>query len=445
MTRYDSRRLLPETRGIYRLLSATLAIASLGLFSGCKDDEPEVNHQNNPIEILLAGDPFAYVLEKLQPQLRENLHAPVNFDIERYSDTRRSILSNSADHQSHYNLVSFDSLWLPRLAEEGALSPITGEDLSKMGIGLDIFYPESIEIAQWDGALYGLPIQPHFELLFYRKDWLDEKGLRPPETFEELIEQARAFHDPANGRYGLCWNGLRGQALGQTISHFYAAFGQPVISAGGTPKIDTETGTQVANYLLALVEVSPPDILNMAWDQRIQRFQRGQAAFTYGWGARSIELEHDPASQVKGKVGYAVPPGANSTTRSAPFGQWSLGLPVNLTPEQRERSLQTLGQLYQENTYEFILSAGLHNSYRSQPESTRITSDYLQTNEFIFGNSLVSPDARPRIRKWSSLGEILGTRFHDILLGRVSVQEGLAIAQAEADEQFKEILAVELP
>ena len=413
-----------------------LLLLAGGILAACKPSPPAEPERDQPAQLLLVGDPFAFVLERMQPTLRKELNTPVNFDIERYSDTRRIILNNSRDHHSFYNLVSFDSIWLPRLAQEQALSPITQEDLDRIGVNLETFYPASLSIARWDGVLYGLPIQPHFELLLYREDWFTEKGWAPPKNFDELLSQARAFHDPANERYGICWNGLRGQALGQTISHLYAAFGQPIVGADGEVHIDTETGVQVANYLKELVKVSPPDILNMAWDQRIQRFQSGQAAFTYGWGARSMALEYDPVSQVKGKVGYSVPPGVDDTLRLAPFGQWNLGIPSNLSPSQRDRSLELLRRLFEQRTYDYFLESGLVNPYQIRPESSQVESDYLTTSEMIFEENLISKDARPKLERWSTLADILGIRFHDILLGRLSTEEGLSLAQSEVDEQL---------
>ena len=45
---------------------------------------------------------------------------------------------------------------------------------------------------QQDGKQYALPIGSEAEMLFYRKDIFEQKGLKPPTTFDELYQTAKA-------------------------------------------------------------------------------------------------------------------------------------------------------------------------------------------------------------------------------------------------------------
>ena len=53
---------------------------------------------------------------------------------------------------------------------------------------LSHYSESSYEQYKLDGGIYGVPEQQTFNVMFYRKDVLDELGLEPPNTWQELIE-----------------------------------------------------------------------------------------------------------------------------------------------------------------------------------------------------------------------------------------------------------------
>jgi ABC-type glycerol-3-phosphate transport system substrate-binding protein len=52
---------------------------------------------------------------------------------------------------------------------------------------LQEFYPSSYEPFRFEGGIYGLPETQYFNVLFYRKDIMEELGLEIPQTWEDLI------------------------------------------------------------------------------------------------------------------------------------------------------------------------------------------------------------------------------------------------------------------
>jgi ABC-type glycerol-3-phosphate transport system substrate-binding protein len=47
--------------------------------------------------------------------------------------------------------------------------------------------------------------------------------------------------------------------------------------------IDSEGGLAAAEFLLALMACSPPDILNMSWYERVRAYASGKVAMAYGY------------------------------------------------------------------------------------------------------------------------------------------------------------------
>ena len=52
----------------------------------------------------------------------------------------------------------------------------------------DWFIPGGLDPYTYQGGLYGIPITMDFHMMFYRKDILEDLGVEPPETWEELYE-----------------------------------------------------------------------------------------------------------------------------------------------------------------------------------------------------------------------------------------------------------------
>ena len=392
---------------------------------------------DRPLHLLLVGDPFAYAIDNRLEYLSTLNDETMRLSIRRYSRTYETILSNHEDRESYYHLVSFDILWLPSLAQRGILEPLSIEELREFGFDPGDHHAITLTLNKLNGTLYGLPIQPHPELLWYRRDLLEEAGFSPPETTEELITQARHFHRPEDRFYGITWNALRGQALGQTVTHLFAAFDCPIIDADHQLHVDCPAGEKVGNFLLELMEVSPPDILSMAWDQRIERFARGRSAFTYGWMARNSRVERDPLSRVRGQVGYTLPPSSQRNNQAVPMGQWSLGIPANLSEDERERALRALVSLVSDEADKILIQEGFYGHHRSRGstiEDKRTNDPGYEIVYQLLKEGNISKGARPMIPQWADLAETLGLVFHDLIRGDIDLPQTLEIAHQRLEE-----------
>ncbi len=56
----------------------------------------------------------------------------------------------------------------------------------------------------------GLPIIGTVHLFYSRGDLYQQKGLKPPETWDDVIASARVLTDKSKGFYGYCNRGQRG-------------------------------------------------------------------------------------------------------------------------------------------------------------------------------------------------------------------------------------------
>lgn len=122
-------------------------------------------------------------------------------------------------------MVIEDRETLIRLAEGGMIADLSEalENCASDGIKAmyDSYEVSALDSAMIDGRLMALP-EPSFvdgpNLLWLRRDWMDELGLEAPDTIEEAVEIVRAFveQDPGNNGEGntiglVCHSDLTGE------------------------------------------------------------------------------------------------------------------------------------------------------------------------------------------------------------------------------------------
>lgn len=64
------------------------------------------------------------------------------------------------------------------------------------------FLPLAKKAATFDGVIYGYPLGAETYVLYYNKDVFPE----PPSSWEEIIEFAKTWNKPVEGKYAIAWN-----------------------------------------------------------------------------------------------------------------------------------------------------------------------------------------------------------------------------------------------
>jgi arabinogalactan oligomer / maltooligosaccharide transport system substrate-binding protein len=159
-------------------------------------------------------------------------------------------------------------------------------NMAAAGLILENFYAdeikqEHIEAAldgtTYDGKLYGYPLAIETYALFYNKDLVS----KVPETWDELIEQAKAFNDPANQKYGFMME----------VANFYynyafiGGYGGSVFGNGNSDPSDLsglngEGAVKAAQLMQRLHrEILPLKAEDITYDVKNSLFQEGKLLF----------------------------------------------------------------------------------------------------------------------------------------------------------------------
>jgi multiple sugar transport system substrate-binding protein len=403
------------------------------------------------LRILVHGDPTFMVMENLKRQFEQIVGTKISqraFSIDRL---RQEALRNATRAASRYDLIAVDLPWIGEFVSKDVLLPLDSVmDLDRLDPG--DFHAAGWQAAHWGGRPYGVPSQTTPELLFYRRDLFARAGLTPPATCEDVLEAARTLHDPRHGLFGIAWNAARGTALGHTVMMTWADFGQPIVEmpeiAGGydastldrsdiRPTIDTPQGLEAAEYLMALLEFSPPDILSMSWYERIRPYAAGRIAMAYGYTLLAPYFELDHSSPAHGQTGYLPHPHGPSGAPIAPVGGYVLGIPANIPAERIDAAVEALIAFTSPEAQKLYIQNGSRTAPRysvgTDPEVRRLSPIFEIVDQMSWRDELQFWP-RPPIPQISEVISICGEEFHDMLRGVTTPRDALRRAQARAED-----------
>jgi multiple sugar transport system substrate-binding protein len=403
------------------------------------------------LRILVHGDPTFMVMENLKRQFEQIVGTTISqraFSIDRL---RQEALRNATRAGSRYDLIAVDLPWIGEFVSKGVLLPLDSVmDLDRLDPG--DFHAAGWQAAHWGGRPYGVPSQTTPELLFYRRDLFARAGLTPPATCQDVLAAARTLHDPRHGLHGIAWNAARGTALGHTVMMTWADFGQPIVEmpeiAGGydagtldrrdvRPTIDTPQGLEAAEYLMALLEFSPPDILSMSWYERIRPYAAGRIAMAYGYTLLAPYFELDTSSPAHGQTGYLPHPHGPSGAPIAPVGGYVLGIPANIPAERIDAAVEALIAFTSPEAQKLYIQNGSRTAPRysvgTDPEVRRLSPIFEIVDQMSWRDELQFWP-RPPIPQISEVISICGEEFHDMLRGVTTPRDALRRAQARAED-----------
>ena len=169
--------------------------------------------------------------------------------------------------------------------------------------------PYGWDLASWEGIPYGLGI--HFgtngSWFVYRKDVLERYGFDAPETWDDVLEIARAVKDEMTG-FSLIGSRLTEPIW--TVGKFMAMGGQ---FEDGIPQIDSEAGHYLIHVHQTLAREGLIHPETLAWDSGEMRtaFIGGRAAMApIGWNIYPTIQEELPYKEKWDQIPNPYRPGA---------------------------------------------------------------------------------------------------------------------------------------
>lgn len=177
-----------------------------------------------------------------------------------------------------------------------------------------------------NGVLTGIPIVTEQEVLYYRKDLLEEKGIAVPTTLDELKAAAEALTDKDNEMYGFVARGQRSPLVTQFSSFLYSSGGDWFDENRQATINSPEALAAIELYGTLLREYGPPGVLNMSWPQAVAIFAQGNAALYTDASSIYANLLDPDKSTVADKTGVAVFPAGPAGSIMYNVTSWGLAM-----------------------------------------------------------------------------------------------------------------------
>jgi multiple sugar transport system substrate-binding protein len=177
-----------------------------------------------------------------------------------------------------------------------------------------------------------------------------------------------------------------------------------------------------------LIEISPPDVLNLAWDNALKIFLTGGAAMSYCWSMRAARFEYDVRSVVKRRVTYLAHPTRSGRDGAVPMGGFLLGVPSNLPQHRIRQAVDAIKLMTSRDSTRAYVSGRLpispNFSMSADPEM-KATGPIASFAEKWAAKGMLQTWQRPAIPQFHSIETILGEEIHAALSGLKSDKAAL--------------------
>jgi len=148
-------------------------------------------------------------------------------------------------------------------------------------VGTDRFFKGALEMVQAPNGTdhYGLPFHGWIQGIWYRQDWFEEKGLAPPNSWENILKAAKALTDKANNQYGILIGTKGENYTEQVFTHLAIANGAAEFDANGNLVFNSKEMLETLEYYAELAQYNPPG--PQTWRARDYYLQGKMGMFFY--------------------------------------------------------------------------------------------------------------------------------------------------------------------
>jgi multiple sugar transport system substrate-binding protein len=185
-----------------------------------------------------------------------------------------------------------------------------------------------------DGKLNVLALNQDLFILMYNRQLLDAKGVKPPQTMDELMAAAVKLTDPSSGVYGFVGRGLKNANV-VLYDNMLLGWDQETVTADGkTLLTDSPAAIEAGKYYQNIMrKCAPPGVVGFNWNESQTTFSQGRAAMWWDAIGFTAPLIDKTKSKITDTVGFMPPP-------AGPKGRWSatfmdaIGIPAGSRNKQ---------------------------------------------------------------------------------------------------------------
>jgi multiple sugar transport system substrate-binding protein len=331
-----------------------------------------------------------------------------------------------------YDTVLVDVIWPAEFASKKMIVDITDRfpesERSKIFAG-------ALKTTEYENRYYGVPWILDTKYFFYNKKMLGEAGVSPPpDTWDRVVEAARALKSKGVVEYPLVWSWAQAEALICDYATLLGAYGGQFFDGSGKPAFNTGGGLQALEFMrMTLDENLSNPASTESLEEDVRRIiSQGEAAMALNW-TYMFALANDPnESQVAGQIDIAHTPKGPA---GAPGVNGSMGMAIASGSQNQDAAwkyIQFMTSQKIQNQYAKLSLPIWQSSYddkqvvRALPQVVPVAKEQL--NDLIL---------RPVVPQYNDVSHTLQVEMQQALTGDKTPKQALddaAKAVAETQE-----------
>ncbi|MCR8723734.1 extracellular solute-binding protein [Frigidibacter sp. ROC022] len=402
-----------------------------------------------PINIVINQSPWLEGFANVVDLYEEQTGNKVSLDVNPYAGSLEKQRNAVRAAESEYDILIVNGIFYPEMYQGGFLEPLTDIDpefkLDPQIYTFDdtLWYDGKTKTVNREtGDLLTIPVNPNITMMFYRADLYEKYGLEIPETWDQLLANAKVIQEK-EGIVGMMQRAARAAI---SISWDYWPY---MNSYGGSLFRDESNGDffvtlnspesleALKMYLKIANEVGPPNPAAMDQATLIQYLVTGQAAHAILPVAAQSQMDDPNKSAVVGKIGYMNLPHAPGHDSAPAIGHWLAGVPKNIPDENKKAALAFLSWFQKPETQIAYAEMG-----GSPVSAAAYESDFADKpeNRYMITMRKALPTAR---RMWTipegaEIVAVTEVGLNRAVAGEISAVEALNSMAAEIEKIMRD-------
>ncbi|MEM2179143.1 MAG: extracellular solute-binding protein [Candidatus Methanomethylicaceae archaeon] len=326
-----------------------------------------------------------------------------------------------------------DVVWAQMLGEKGWLEPLN------MYVTLadkDKFFDRAFYSYALDTQIYGLRAFADVPFLYARKSLLKEFGFNFPETYDELVLQAKTIMAKYPDMYGFLFWGTRSEGMVLDWYEIFTAFGGRLYDENWNVILDSPEGISGTQFMVDLIfkyKITPPEIINMDVIDIKDAYIEGKAAFIRNWAFVAAAASDPKTSKIVDDWVTGPNPKGPAGIRAHNIGGWAFS--INAFSDKKDIAARAILALTADIDFVkdlWVLHIGWSPALKDLIDPLKhpeISKKYPQYGP-IFREVVESTILRP-YKNWPQVNEVLAGEIHAALSGAKRVEDALHTAAKE--------------
>lgn len=387
------------SRKLVALMLAGLLMA--GVLAGCGGKTTPAGTTGEPkvLKVVMGlGEPEWKVMrEDVFPAFEKANNVKIEAYQVEANDVVKKLEAMKSAGKMEIDLIAQDNMALAPLVDKGLMEDLSSYRNKIPGSVIKALIP----VGEFSGKLYFMPYRPNVEINFYNETAFNKYGLKPPTTWDELLNVAKTFHQ----KEGVGKVGLKLVLDGNTTVQLFEFIRQ----GGGDPMVLNDEGSVKAyTFLKELYPYLAPDAKKADWNTT-NKFLATDAFYTaanWPFGVNVI-VEEGGKKEIKAYGGWKGPKKASKV-----LGGEVLGIPAGAP--NKDLAVKLIEHLMSKEVQETLVTKLAWPASRSDAYGK--VADWQKPYFEAINAAMATTEPRPNVTYWAAVDKALNDAFREAVI-----------------------------